>query len=207
VVLAGDLVDGTVAELGPELSALARLEAPYGVVVTTGNHEFLTGQVDDWLAFWRAQGLTVLDNSGIQLTRQGATIDVLGINDASGTGSHSPDLTAAARVLEQAFGTALDGTEADGEGRFRLLVAHQPVQALAHGNQAARFGVDLQLSGHTHGGQLWPFGYLVLLQQPVLDGLHQVGGIQVLTSRGAGAWGPPVRVGAPPEVVMVTLQP
>jgi predicted MPP superfamily phosphohydrolase len=71
----------------------------------------------------------------------------------------------------------------------------------------ARLGVDLQLSGHTHGGQLWPFSYAIRLQQPVVDGVHQVGGVTVVTSRGAGTWGPPVRVLADPEVVLVTLQP
>ncbi|MDR1808173.1 MAG: metallophosphoesterase, partial [Propionibacteriaceae bacterium] len=200
VAIAGDLVDGTVAQLGPELAGLGRLQAPYGTVVVTGNHEFHTGDVDHWLAYLEGLGLTVLDNSGIELTRQGATIDVLGINDVRGTGAHTDDLLAAVTTLERAF-----GTPADGAGRFRLLVAHQPVQATTGGDAPARFGVDVQLSGHTHGGQLWPFHYAVLTQQPVLDGVHDIDGVTVVTSHGVGEWGPPVRVLADPEIVLVTL--
>jgi predicted MPP superfamily phosphohydrolase len=205
IVIAGDLVDGTVEQLGPELESLARLEAPYGTVLTTGNHEFMTADVNRWIDFWRSQGITVLDNSAIQLTRQSASIDIIGINDRRGRDSHPADLVAAVTTLRDAFGTPLDGS-VDGTNRFRLLVAHQPVQATAHDNQAAQLGVDLQLSGHTHGGQLWPGQFLVRLQQPVVDGVHEVGGIQVVTSRGVGSWGPPVRVLAPPEIVLVTLR-
>ncbi|MDR1265525.1 MAG: metallophosphoesterase [Propionibacteriaceae bacterium] len=239
IVIAGDLVDGTVAQLGDEMAPLARLEATYGTVLTTGNHEFMTGDVDDWLDFWRGQGITVLDNSAIQLTRPGASIDIIGINDRRGTGAHRPDLAAAFASLPQvgdgdgrpdgtdgsdgtsgtggtsggtgeAAGTVDSCAEAEvcvvGDGRFRLLVAHQPIQALSNDDQPARLGVDLQLSGHTHGGQLWPGQLLVHLQQPVVDGLHQVGGVQVVTSRGVGSWGPPVRVLASPEIVLVTLR-
>jgi len=202
IVIAGDLVEQTVARTGSTLDALSRLEAPYGTVVTTGNHEFLSGDVDAWLARWRAQGLTVLDNSGLQLTRAGVSIDVLGIDDAQGGGAHAPDLRAAAAQLAATF-----GTPGDGAGRFRVLVAHEPRQASADDDLAARLGVDVQLSGHTHGGQLWPFGYAVRLQQPVIAGVQTVGGVTVVTSRGAGTWGPPVRVLADPEVVLVTLRP
>ncbi|MDR1512014.1 MAG: metallophosphoesterase, partial [Propionibacteriaceae bacterium] len=205
IVIAGDLVDGSVAQLGPELEALADLEAPYGTVLTTGNHEFFTDGVDDWLDYWRAQGITVLDNSGVQLARGGSTIDVLGINDATGSGPHQPDLVAAATTLLDSFGTPLAGDD-----RFRLLVAHQPLQAEEmlgppfDSSLPRHLGIDVQLSGHTHGGQLWPFRYAVYLQQPVVDGVHEVEGIQVVTTRGAGSWGPPVRVLADPEIVMVT---
>jgi predicted MPP superfamily phosphohydrolase len=201
IAIAGDLVDGSVAQLGPELTALARLEAPYGVVLVTGNHEFFSGDVDQWLDYWRAQGITVLDNSGIQLTRQGATIDVLGINDVHGTGAHTDDLAAAAETLKDAFGVPVSG-----EGRFRLLLAHQPIQATTAGDEPVRYGVDLQLSGHTHGGQMWPFHYAVAATQPMLDGLATINGVQVVTSRGVGGWGPPIRVLADPEIVLITLR-
>ncbi|MDR0990715.1 MAG: metallophosphoesterase, partial [Propionibacteriaceae bacterium] len=202
IVLAGDLVDGTVPQLSAELTSLSRLEARYGVVLTTGNHEFYGGDVDRWMRWWRDQGIIVLDNSGIQLTERGVSIDILGIHDTSGTGRHEPDLRAAAESLAASFGTPVDGA-----GRFRLLIAHEPRQALAEIDPPVQFGVDVMLSGHTHGGQLWPFDYAVPLQQPVVDGIHELQGVTVVTSTGVGAWGPPVRVLAQPEVVMVTLQP
>jgi len=83
-----------------------------------------------------------------------------------------------------------------------VLLAHQPVMIA----QAARAGVDLQISGHTHGGQILPFGYLVALDQPVLAGLSRVGRTWLYVTRGVGFWGPPVRVGAPPEITLITLR-
>ena len=85
-------------------------------------------------------------------------------------------------------------------GDFTLLLAHEPRQV------APGRGVDLQLSGHTHGGQLWPYGYLVRTEQPTLAGLDLVDGVPVVTSPGVGTWGPPVRVGARPEVSLVVLR-
>lgn len=114
------------------------------------------------------------------------------------TGELQPDLAAALAAVDPAGATRDDG-------QFRLLLAHQPAQASADSCAAATAGVDVQLSGHTHAGQLWPMGLAVRLSQPVLDGVHDVCGVQVVTSRGAGAWGPPVRVLADPEVLIVTL--
>ena len=112
----------------------------------------------------------------------------LGIHDHSAPEPYRPDLAG-----------ALAGSDPQ---RFRLLLAHEPRQAL----QASDLGVDLQLSGHTHGGQIWPIRYLVPLQQPSVEGLDRVGETTLYTTRGAGAWGPPVRVGAPPEVAILTLR-
>ncbi|GGM87376.1 hypothetical protein GCM10009721_10340 [Terrabacter tumescens] len=129
----------------------------------------------------------MLRNENVTLTRGSASIRLAGIHDETGTGVDAPN-------LEQ----ALSGVPADA---FTLLAAHQPKAAESGQGR----GVDLQLSGHTHGGQLWPFRYAVLLQQPVVDGLDAVGDVPVLTSRGAGAWGPPVRVLAPPQIPVITL--
>ena len=200
IVLGGDMIDGSVAGLGDELAPLATLRATDGVVATTGNHEFYYDAAD-WVAEWRRQGLAVLDNDARIITRGGASIDVLGINDYSGTGALRPDLDAAVNRL-----VALGGSASD-RGRFRLLVAHQPRQAMVvSGVTVASYGIDLQVSGHTHGGQMWPFRYLVRLQQPVVEGYGVVEGVPVFTSRGVGAWGPPVRVAAPPEVPIITLR-
>lgn len=187
VVLGGDLVDGTVEHAGEHLEPIRDLAAPLGVVAVSGNHEFISQEPDAWMAHWESLGVKVLRNERIQITRGADTITLAGINDPMGEGADAPDVP-----------KALDGDDPEG---FTVLVAHQPRQA----EDAQGRDVDLQLSGHTHGGQLWPFGYAVLLQQPTVDGLTPVGDIPVLTSRGAGAWGPPVRVLAPPEVPIITL--
>lgn len=187
VVIAGDLEDGTVARYGPELAPLADLDAPFGVVATTGNHEMYRDTAN-WVREFRRLGLTVLANSSVEVGRDGASITVAGIHDLEGRGEFAPDPDA-----------ALAGTDPED---FVLFVAHQPRAAF----DVAGRGVDVQLSGHTHGGQLWPLRYLVPLQQPMVDGVATVAGTTVVTSRGVGAWGPAVRVLAPPEVPVVTLR-
>ena len=130
----------------------------------------------NWIEEFRSLGLTVLENESTTLAVDGTRFTLAGVHDREGTGRFAPD-----------YDAALDG----GAG-YVVLLAHQPVQA----ESVQGRGVDLQLSGHTHGGQMWPLTYLVPLQQPVVDGLEDVGDVPVLTSRGAGAWGPAVRVGA-----------
>ena len=187
VVIAGDLEDGTAARYAPEIAPLADLEAPLGVFVTTGNHEMYRDTAN-WVTAFEEVGLTVLANKAVPLERDGATITVAGVHDLVGEGEWAPD-----------FDAALGATDADA---FTLFVAHQPLAALDIEGR----GVDLQLSGHTHGGQMWPINYLVPLQQPMLEGMATVAGTTVVTSRGAGEWGPAVRVAAPPEVPIVTLR-
>ena len=187
VVIAGDLVDGDAARYAPEIAPLADLEAPLGVYATTGNHEMFRDTAN-WVTAFQAVGLTVLQNSSVPLERDGATITLAGVHDLTGEGRWAPD-----------YDAALDGTDA---GAFTLFAAHQPLQAL----DVEGRGVDVQVSGHTHGGQMWPINYLVPLQQPMLDGKATVGDTTVVTSRGAGAWGPAIRVAAPPEVPIITLR-
>lgn len=188
VVLAGDLIDGRVEQVGGATDPLRDLRATLGVVAVSGNHEVLSQEADAWLDHYASLGITVLRNSNVELTRGGASIAVAGNNDETASGTDSPNI-----------GTTLAGVNPDA---FTLLVTHQPKAAESAGGR----GVDLQLSGHTHGGQLWPFRYAVTLQQPTLDGLARVGDVPVFTTRGAGAWGPPVRVLAPPEVPIITLR-
>ena len=199
IVIAGDLSNGTPAQLGYDLEPLTQLKADDGVLVTTGNHEF-DADAQGWIDWLDAHDLPVLDNSGVVLTRGEASIDVLGINDRVGTAPHEPDLEAAVQYLHQTYGVPVDGA-----GRFRILIAHEPLQVYGQDHLASKIGVDLQLSGHTHGGQIWPIGIFVTTEQPVLDGTHMLDGITVVTSRGAGAWGPPERVAAPPEIPIITL--
>lgn len=187
VLLDGDLIDGTVDLVGSDLEPLRQLSAPLGVFAVSGNHEFYADDGGKWLDLWETLGVTVLRNQHETLTRSGASIDIAGINDATAPSPYEPDLTA-----------ALAGRDPD---TFVLLLAHQPLQAF----EASDSGVDFQVSGHTHAGQIWPLRYLVPLQQPSVEGLDTVGRTTLYTTRGAGAWGPPVRVAAPPEIAMLQL--
>ncbi|MEV4322745.1 metallophosphoesterase [Microbispora rosea] len=195
VTIVGDLVDGTVAELGRLATPLRSLESRYGAYFVTGNHEYYTAEgPQEWIEELRSLGVRPLRNERVEIRHAGAVLDLAGVNDLNGVPSgDGPDL-----------GKALGGRDAN---RPVVLMAHQPVQV----TQAAAHGVDLQLSGHTHGGQMAPFNLLVPLQQPVVAGLASVprtggGDTQVYVTRGAGFWGPPVRVGAPPEITLIELR-
>ncbi|MBC7545919.1 MAG: metallophosphoesterase [Candidatus Sericytochromatia bacterium] len=189
IAITGDLVDGSVANIGAAVAPLAGLRAPHGVFFVTGNHEYYSA-VTDWLPFLTGLGIRVLRNERVPIEQAGAGFDLAGIDDflAEGFG-HGPDLP-----------KALAGRDPD---RPVVLLAHQPRAIF----EAARLGVSLQLSGHTHGGQIFPFNYLVKLQQPYVSGLHRHGDSQIYVSRGTGYWGPPMRVGAPPEVTCIELSP
>jgi predicted MPP superfamily phosphohydrolase len=183
VAVVGDLVDGSVAELGSAAEPLQDLRGKHGSFFVTGNHEYFSGY-QEWVDEVNSLGVRVLRNERVDVLG----IDLAGVNDLSGESFHDgPD-----------FAKALDGRDA---GRPVVLLAHQPIQA----HDAARHGVDLQLSGHTHGGQMVPFNLLVGLQQPVVAGLGTVDGTQVYVTRGAGFWGPPVRFGAPPDISIIEL--
>jgi predicted MPP superfamily phosphohydrolase len=184
VAVVGDLVDGTVAELGEAAEPLAQLRARRGSFFVTGNHEYYSGY-EDWIPEVESFGVTVLRNQRVEVDG----IDLAGVNDVTGAqNGDAPD-----------FAKALDGRDT---AKPVVLLAHQPVQVY----DAAEYGVDLQLSGHTHGGQIFPFGYVVRAVQPVLAGYATVGGTQLYVTRGAGFWGPPVRVGAPPDVSLIELR-
>ncbi|MBN2495097.1 MAG: metallophosphoesterase [Deltaproteobacteria bacterium] len=191
IAVAGDLADGPAEVRGPAVQDLARLQAPHGVFFVTGNHEYYFG-VQAWLDLVRKLGLRVLANEHVYVGDgpAGSRFCLAGVHDASG-GRFDPAFAAD-------LPRALEGRQADEEV---VLLAHQPCQI----DEAARHGVGLQLSGHTHGGQLMPFGLLVVLNQPYLAGLHRHGQSWIYVSRGTGCWGPPMRVGAPPEITNVVL--
>ncbi|MER8085269.1 metallophosphoesterase [Streptomyces sp. NPDC094048] len=183
VAVVGDLVDGTVADLGPAAEPLARLSARRGSYFVTGNHEYYSGAAQ-WIDQVRELGLHPLENARVEIDG----FDLAGVNDIAGQSEgQGPD-----------FGAALGDRD---RTRAAVLLAHQPVvihEAVAH-------GVDLQLSGHTHGGQLWPGNLVAELANPTVAGLDRYGDTQLYVSRGAGAWGPPVRVGAPSDITVVEL--
>ncbi len=190
VVITGDLVDGSVRELGDAVSPLRDLKTCHGVYFSTGNHEYYSG-VSQWMDFLPTLGVRVLRNERVAIEHAGATFYLAGVDDhtAGGFGGgHGPD-------YEKALG-GLDPSETV------ILLAHQPVQI----KEATKHGVDLVLSGHTHGGQLWPFGILVMLAQPYVSGLHRHDTrAQIYVSRGTGYWGPPMRLGAPAEITDIEL--
>jgi uncharacterized protein len=190
VAIVGDLVDGSVAELGPAAAPLRDLRSRHGSYFVTGNHEYYSG-VEEWVAEVDRLGVRVLQNERLEIRSRGGVLDLAGVDDPT-----SEEVGAAGGPD---FARALSGRDPD---RAAVLLAHQPIQV----REAARYGVDLQLSGHTHGGQLVPFNYLVRLQQPVVSGLATVDRTKVFVTSGAGFWGPPVRVGVPPEVVLVELR-
>ncbi|ORT59528.1 metallophosphoesterase [Streptomyces sp. CB03238] len=183
VAVVGDLVDGSVENLGPAAEPLAQLRARDGSFFVTGNHEYFSG-AEEWVDHVRELGLRPLRNERVET----AGFDLAGVNDVAGENhGDGPDFAAALGDRDRA--------------RAAVLLAHQPVVI----HDAVRHGVDLQLSGHTHGGQLWPGNVLAELANPTVAGLERYGDTQLYVSRGAGAWGPPVRVGAPSDITVVQL--
>jgi predicted MPP superfamily phosphohydrolase len=189
VAVTGDLVDGTVEHLGYEVAPLQDLKAADGVFFITGNHEYYSGVVQ-WMKEIPRLGLTVLNNEHRLIRRAGASLLLAGVTDYSAGSmipSHKSDPKAA----------IAGAPEAD----VKILLAHQPRSIFA----AAQAGYDLQISGHTHGGQYFPGNLLVALAQPYIAGLHLYKKTWIYISRGTGYWGPPLRLGAPSEITSIRL--
>lgn len=189
VAITGDLVDGSVEDLRHHVEPLGALSAAHGVYFVTGNHEYYSG-VDEWLAHLSTLGVRVLRNERVSIGRGGDSFDLAGVDDYNATGhpGHGPDLA-----------RAVAGRDPE---RELVLLAHQPREV----RRAAEHGVGLQLSGHTHGGQIWPWSYAVKLQQPYAAGLVRHNSTQLYVSRGTGYWGPPMRLCAPAEITRIRLR-
>lgn len=190
IALTGDLVDGKVADLRDDVAPLAQLRARHGVFAITGNHEYYSG-ADAWIAEITRLGARYLRNERVTIGTGDASFDLAGVDDysAAGTPGHGEDIAAAVAGRDPA--------------RALVLLAHQPRQV----KRAAVHGVDLQLSGHTHGGQIWPWHYIVRIQQGgLLAGRYEHLGTQLYVTRGCGYWGPPVRLLAPLEITRVILR-
>jgi hypothetical protein len=189
VAVTGDLVDGSVDFLRPVVAPIAGLRSRYGVFFVTGNHEYYSGAAS-WMAELPRLGLRVLRNERVSIGSAAASFDLAGIDDWNARGmapGHGPDLP-----------RALLGRD---PSRALVLLAHQPRAIF----EAARLGVGLQLSGHTHGGQLWPWSLFVRLQQPVVSGLRRFHRTDLYVSEGTGFWGPPLRLGTTSEITLITL--
>lgn len=189
VAITGDLVDGTPRELLFEVEPLKNLRAKHGVFFVTGNHEYYSG-VEAWLEALPTLGVRVLRNERVSIGDGDDAFDLAGVDDYSASRhgkGHGSDLASAVRGRDTS--------------RELVLLAHQPRSIW----EAAEHKVSLQLSGHTHGGQVFPWTFFVLLQQPFVVGLHKVRDTLLYVSRGTGFWGPPVRLGAPPEITELRL--
>ncbi len=190
VAITGDLVDGSVAELAEHVAPLAALRSRHGSFFVTGNHEYYSG-AHAWIDELRRLDVAVLLNEHVVLERNGAALVLAGVADH---GAHHFD---PAHRSDPAKALA----NAPAHAGVKVLLAHQPRSATL----AVEAGFDLQLSGHTHGGQFWPWNLFVPMQQPYTAGLHRLRELSIYVSRGTGYWGPPKRFGAPSEITHLRL--
>jgi predicted MPP superfamily phosphohydrolase len=186
ILTTGDMVDGEVAPYRELATAFATLQPRYGKFAVTGNHEFYAGH-DRSLRFTKGAGFTVLRGTGVDV---GGMIFVAGVDDEAG---HRYGLFAGDREKELLSQVPVD--------RFALLLKHRP-----HVDRTGGRLFDLQLSGHTHGGQIFPFSLIIKMIYPLDAGLLKLkDGAYLYVSRGAGTWGPPIRFFAPPEITIIDL--
>jgi predicted MPP superfamily phosphohydrolase len=191
VAITGDLVDGSVAELADDVAPLAGLQSRHGSFFVTGNHEYYSG-VEPWMTEVQRLGVRLLHNTHHLIEHDGGRLLLAGVPDYNGAtfgDQHRSDPKRAALGAPQA--------------EVKVLLAHQPRSIDA----AEQAGFDLVLSGHTHGGQIFPWNFAVRLQQPFVAGLHRRGKTQIYVSRGTGYWGPPLRLWAPSEITLIRLRP
>lgn len=191
IAVTGDIVDGTVEKLAEHTAPLGRLAARDGVFFVTGNHEYYSG-ANEWIAEMKRLGMTVLINRHVVRERGGAALVIAGVPDYT---AHFFDPSHRSDPRLSLVGAPSDAV--------KVLLAHQPRSAPA----AADAGFDLQVSGHTHGGQFFPWNLFVPLQQPYVAGLKRHGKMWIYISRGTGYWGPPKRFGAPSEITRIRLVP
>ena len=191
IVMTGDLVDGEVRFLGDEVKEFLSLEqyAEHGLLLITGNHEYISG-AQDWVDFINQVGGQILENEHRNIQVGKDTLSVIGVEDWDAH-KFDPQRTPS---LEQAMQELPSNS-------YKLLLAHQPKAA----PQAADLGIDLQLSGHTHAGQIFPFNFLIYLDQPYNVGLYHLKKMKLYVNPGTGYWGPPVRIGTRAEATLLTL--
>lgn len=190
VAITGDLVDGDARLLAGEVAPLARLRARHGVYFVTGNHDHYSG-ASAWCSALEGLGIRVLRNEREEIRVGDAVFDLVGVDDHRGA--------ALGRAGGEDLGRALAGRD---PARPAVLLAHDPSTF----KRASSQGIDLQLSGHTHGGQIWPFAWLVRLVIPFVAGLYRRSGAILYVSRGTGFWGPPMRLRAPAEIGEIVLR-
>jgi uncharacterized protein len=190
IAVTGDLVDGSVNQLSAHTAPFAGLRARHGTFFVTGNHEYYSGE-RAWTEEYRRLGMRVLKNEHVVLIHRGASLVLAGVTDTSAHHFDPAQQSDPAKALQGAPPSA----------GVKVLLAHQPSSATA----AASAGFDVQLSGHTHGGQFWPWNWFVRYFQPFTKGLNRLHGLQIYVNRGTGYWGPPNRFGVPSEISHIRL--
>ncbi|MBV8518882.1 MAG: metallophosphoesterase [Acidobacteria bacterium] len=186
VAITGDLVDGLLDELREQVQPMRDLRARDGVFYVTGNHEYYW-RASEWIPALESLGLQFLKNDHRVITRGDAKLVIAGVTDPMGRYTHKQDPD---RALASAPRDAV-----------KVLLSHRPQTAEA----ANRLGAHLQLSGHTHGGQFFPFNLIIKRFQPIVAGLHRVGGLWLYVNRGTGYWGPPSRLAVGGEITVIQL--
>lgn len=189
VVLTGDLVDGSVHQLGDEVEPFKKMKAPMGKFMIPGNHEYYSG-VNDWIKYWQGIGFSTLLNNHQLIEKEGDKILMAGVHDYS-----------AARIAKEYSSSPSKALEGSPNDLVKILLAHQPRSIY----EASKAGFDLQLSGHTHSGQYFPYNFIIYLFQPYVKGLKRHNKTWIYVNQGTGYWGPPNRFGAPPEISLIEL--
>ena len=189
VVLTGDMTDGSRFQLEKELQSFKKLNAPLGKFMVPGNHEYYWG-VTSWISFWKEIGFRTLLNEHALIEKNQAQLVMAGVHDYSAKRLGGGIVSSPAEAIA---GAPLDAV--------KILLAHQPRSVYA----AAKVGFHLQLSGHTHSGQYFPYNLLIYLFQPYVKGLNQFKKTWIYVNQGTGYWGPPSRFGVPPEVTLIEL--
>ncbi len=188
--LTGDLVDGTISQLSHDVAPLKNIQSAHGNFFVTGNHEYYFG-VMDWVTQIQRLGFSILLNEFRKINRGQGSLLLAGVTDYRG-----------GNFLHTHRSDPIKAVAGAPEADVKILLAHQPKSIF----DAARAGFDLQISGHTHGGQFFPWNFIVGLNQPFVSGLHKYKNTHIYVSRGTGYWGPPVRVGAPSEITLIKLR-
>jgi hypothetical protein len=190
VVITGDLIDIKISSAKKALNEFTKLQSTYGTYFIVGNHEYFHG-IEDIVTTVKSLGITVLENENVYIGEKDKGFNLAGVYDVFGyrIDNFKPDIQKALKNKEESSPT--------------VLLAHQPKFI-----DEVKEGVNLMLSGHTHGGQLYPFRFLVQIVQPYIEGLHQHNkDLQIYVNRGTGFWGPPMRLGATSEITDITIHP
>lgn len=190
VALTGDLIDGTQSQLAHELEPFKKIQAPLGRFMVPGNHEYYWG-IDHWIDFWKELGFKTLVNEHALVEKGSARLAIGGVHDYS-----------ARRMNDTYVSSPQEAFKSLPPEVTKVLLAHQPRSVY----QASKAGVHLQISGHTHSGQYFPYNILIYLFQPYVKGLHRhEDQTWIYVNQGTGYWGPPSRFGVPPEITLIEL--
>lgn len=189
VVFTGDLVDGSVDALSEHVAPVTQLKSKYGKYFITGNHEYYSG-VQSWVTKASELGFDVLLNENRKIDINGKSILLAGVTDYSG-----------GQFLKSHISDPHKAIQSTEESNLKILLAHQPRSVY----EASKAGFDIQLSGHTHGGQYFPYTFMAYIGQPFIKGLNKFENMWVYVNKGTGYWGPPLRIGAPSEISLIKL--